>query len=91
MAALETDMATTALASQDLGDLEALALLCLQRGLLDVEGAERVFEALGRVGAGLRAGRKWMRWLRYPKGEGDDFDVGVGNSVPGCACARGRG
>jgi len=54
-------MATLALASQDLNDLEALALLCLQRGVLDVEHAERVFEALVRVGAGLRAGRKWMR------------------------------
>jgi len=56
-----------ALASEGLEDLEALALLCLQEGQLDVEGAERVFMALGRVGAGLGAARKWMRALRYPK------------------------
>ena len=67
IAALETDMSRVALASEDLEDLEALALLCLQKGLLDVEGAERVFRALGRVGAGLSVGRKWMRAWRYPE------------------------
>jgi len=65
IAAVETDMAAVALASEGLKDLEALALLSLQRGLLDVEQAERVFGALGRVGRGLAAGRKWMRMFRY--------------------------
>jgi len=63
--AVETDMAAVALASDGLKDLEALALLSLQRGVLDVEQAERVFEALGRVGRGLVVGRKWMRSFRY--------------------------
>jgi len=65
IAAIETDMARLALATQALEDLEALALLALQRDVLDVGGAERVFEALGRVEAGLGAGRKWMRGVRY--------------------------
>lgn len=64
IAALETDQAAVALASEGLEDLEALALLALQRGLLDVEMAERVFGALGRVERGLGASRKWMRLLR---------------------------
>lgn len=60
-------MAQIAGASRGLEDLEALALLSLQHGLLDVEAAERVFSALGRVGAGLRVGRKWMRAIRYER------------------------
>jgi len=64
IAALETDMARVALATTGVDDLEALALLCLQKGFLDVEGAERVFEALGRVRAGVGAGRKWLRAVR---------------------------
>ena len=68
-------MAKVALATKGLGDLEALALLCLQRGLLDTEASERIFEALGRVEVGVGAGRKWMRHLRYPQ-EGDDGDDG---------------
>ncbi len=64
IAAIEADMAKVALASKDLEDLETLALLALQRGLLDEEDTERVFEALGRVRTGLGAGRKWMRAVR---------------------------
>jgi hypothetical protein len=80
IAAVETDMAMVALASEGLEDLEALALLCLQRGLLDVEGAERVFGALGRVRAGLGVGRKWLRVVRYP-----------GQGSGGAGGQRGRG
>jgi hypothetical protein len=45
-------MAVVALASEGLKDLEVLALLCLQKGILDVQQAERMFGALVRVGAG---------------------------------------
>lgn len=72
-------MATLALASKDLEDLKALALLCLQVGVLDTDDAERIFEALVRVGAGLRAGRKWMRLIREGGDDGceGDSDGGV--------------
>ena len=66
VAAVETDMAAVALAAEGLEDLEVLALLCLQWGKLDVEQAERVFGALGRVRMGLGVGRKWLRMVRYP-------------------------
>ena len=65
IAAVESDQAKVALAAAALDDLEALAILAVQRGLLDVDGTERIFCALGRVGAGLRAGRKWLRAVRY--------------------------
>ena len=65
IAAVEADQAKIALASDSLEVLEALALLSLQKGLLDEEQAERVSEALGRVWLGLNAGRKWMQGVRY--------------------------
>jgi hypothetical protein len=71
-------MATVALAAEGLEDLEVLALLCLQWGKLDVEQAERVFGALGRVRAGLGAGRKWLRMVRYP-GQGSGGAGGQGS------------
>lgn len=70
IAAVETDMAAVALAARGLEDLEVLALLCLQRGMLDVEQAERVFGALGRVRTGLGVGRKWLQMVRYPGEDG---------------------
>lgn len=65
IAAVESDQAKVALACAALDDLEALAILAVQRGLLDVDSTERVFCALGQVGAGLRSARKWMRAVRY--------------------------
>ena len=65
IAAIEADQAKVALAGEGLEELEALVLLCLQRGLLDEERAERVSEALGRVTLGLSVVRKWMGEVRY--------------------------
>lgn len=53
-----------ALAGEALEDLEALAVLALQRGALDSDGAERVFGALARVTVGLDVNRKWVSLLR---------------------------
>lgn len=65
LAAIEADQAKVALASESVEVLEALVLLCLQKGLLDEEQAERVSEALGRVTLGLCVVRKWMGEVRY--------------------------
>lgn len=65
IAAAETDMAQVALAGEGLEELEALAILALQRGLLDSDRAERVFGALARMGSGLAVVRKWMKGVRY--------------------------
>jgi len=73
IAAAETDMAQVALAGEGLEELEALAVLALQRGLLDSDRAERVFGALARIGAGLAVIRKWMKGVRY--GDGDECRV----------------
>lgn len=64
IAAIEADQAKIARATTHLEVLEALALLSLQEGLLDVEQAERVFEALGLVVVGVQAGHKWLALLR---------------------------
>lgn len=69
VAALEADMAKVALASGALEDVEAVAVLALQRGILDVDAAERVFDSLGRVTLGVVAGRKWMSAIRGGSGE----------------------
>jgi len=70
IAAAETDMAQVALAGEGLEELEALAILALQHGLLDSDRAERVFGALARIGSGLTVVRKWMKGVRY--GDGDE-------------------
>jgi len=70
IAAVEADMAKVALATEGVEVLEGLALRCLGRGLLSAGDAERVFEALGRVEAGLGAGRRWMQGVRYGDGSG---------------------
>lgn len=61
LAAVEGELARIAMGEQGLDELEALAILALQRDLLqDAEHVERVFDALGRVRGGLGVARKWM-------------------------------
>jgi hypothetical protein len=68
IAALETDLAQVARASDRLEVLEVLAIRALQGGMLDTEEAERVFEALARVDAGIQVSRKWLGMLRHEGG-----------------------
>lgn len=70
IAAVEADMAKVALATEGVEVVEVLALRCLNKGILSVGDAERVFEALGRIDAGLGAGRRWMQGVRYGDGSG---------------------
>jgi hypothetical protein len=65
LAAVEGELARIAMAQQGLDDLEALAMLALQRDILeDAEHVACVFDALGRVRGGLSVARKWMIYER---------------------------